>query len=170
MHANRERNVFNPHSSPPWALNNLVVLDTNARVSQSSSFLAYKKRTITKNGDTYPFWAISKYTADHALEKASWRRLTFALRSTVPTNGSKGQGTPIISYSTSVSPTFGFNCTYKWRERSIISYSTSVSPTLGFNCTYKWRERSIVSCLISVSPTFGFSCTYKWLERSLFRY
>ena len=56
------------------------------------------------------------------LEKAFRRRLTFGLRSIVPTNGSKGQGTPIISYLTSVSPTFALNCTYKWLERSPFCY------------------------------------------------
>jgi len=46
-------------------------------------------------------------------------RLILGLRSIVPTNGSKCVGTPIIGYSIYVSPIFGFNCTYKWLERSL---------------------------------------------------
>ena len=48
-----------------------------------------------------------------------------ALHRTYSRNGSKGQGTPItgINYSTSVSLTFGFNCTYKRLEQSMFRYS-----------------------------------------------
>ena len=48
-------------------------------------------RSIAKNRYTYAFRAINRYTAHCALEKASWRRLVFGMRSIVPTNGSKGQ-------------------------------------------------------------------------------
>ena len=45
-------------------------------------------------------------------KKASWRRPMFGLLSVVPTNGSKGRGTPTISlFNSRVTSTFGFNCT-----------------------------------------------------------
>ena len=86
----------------------------------SSHYIYY--RILAKNRYTYTFWAINRYTAHCTPEKASWRRLIFGLRSIVRANGSKSQGTPTTSYSTSVSPTFGFDCTYKWLERSLFRY------------------------------------------------
>ena len=82
-----------------------------------------KIRYLARNGYTYAFWAINRYTARFTPEKASWRRLIFGLRPIVTTNGSNGQGAPTVSYSTSVSPTFGFNCTCKWLERSLLPHS-----------------------------------------------
>ena len=77
--------------------------------TQNQSNLSYEKckktlrteikRASANNRYTYAFWAITRYTAQYTLEKASWRRLGIGLRSNVPTNGSKDQGTPTINIS-----------------------------------------------------------------------
>ena len=58
---------------------------------------------LAKNWYTYTFWAINRDTARCTPEKNSWRHLIFGLRSIIPTNGSKDQGTPIILFCMGVS-------------------------------------------------------------------
>ena len=116
----------------PILLARFVIVERNE--SRNQSDVVYL-RELAKNRYTYVFWAISRYHAHYTPEIASWRRLIFGLPSIAPTNGSKGQGTPTISYSASVSPTFGFNCTYQMSRTIIVSL---------LKCRQKTAETTVV--------------------------
>ena len=65
------------HSRGEISIKIKIKCDTNNSHSKKDHY----RVQIARNRYTYAFWAIRGYTAHHAQEKASWRRLVLRLRS-----------------------------------------------------------------------------------------